>query len=225
MLDGNTPYVKRLQTIEFVSTLYLNALNTFFSSGTGVEHRTLTGFCKRQRASVFDSNQFGLRGLLAQSVKELNESQWVFFRYAILEIVHCKHAYETLLYELNTASGTSLSEAYRNNLPSLIYAIIQIRNQYIEAAVNVSLNSTEFKQAIQLLKARSLGEGKSEEEIENLIKQQEADRKTEVEEKCKQNIKASLGEFVQDDKIAKRLLENVAGESLPRLIPMSEFDS
>lgn len=212
MLDAGTPYDRRIQIIEFVSNLYINALNTYFSSGTESEHRTLSGFVNESRTKVFDPNQLGLRGLLSQSVKELNESQWIFFRYAILEIVHCKHAYETLLYGLNTVDDVFLAEAYRRNLPNLSYAILEVRNQYIEAAVNTSLNSTEFKQEIQFFKARSIGEGKSEEEIEQLIQQREAERKAEVEEKCKQNIRASLGEFAKAEKISDRLLENVSRE-------------
>ncbi|MFO7030471.1 hypothetical protein B9T07_14035 [Limnospira fusiformis CCALA 023] len=210
MLDTGTPYDRRLQVIKFVSNLYLNALNTYFSSGTEVEHRTLTGFVNEPRAKVFAPNEIGLRGLLSQSVKELNESQWLFFRYAILEMVHCKHAYETLLQGLNTATDVSLSEAYRRNLPYLTYGIVEVRNQYIKAAVDTSLNSTEFKQEIQLVKAKSIGEKKSEEEIAKLIEQLEAERKAEVQEKCKQNIKASLGELAKDDKISSRLLENVS---------------
>lgn len=215
MIDAGTPYDRRLQVIEFVANLYLNALNTYFSSNTGIEHRTLTGFVKEPRAKVFDRNQLGLRGLLDPSVKELNESQWIFFRYAILEMVHCKHAYQTVLDGLNTVSDASLAEAYKRNLPNLIHTMIQIRNQYIEAAINSSLNSTEFKQDIDLLKARSSGEGKSEEEIENLIKQREAEKTAEVRKKCAENITASLGEFLQQKQIANRLLnklENITVE-------------
>lgn len=218
MLDTGTPYDRRLQVIEFVSNLYLNAMNTYFSSGTEVEHRTLKGFVNEPRAKVFAPNELGLRGLLAQSVKELNESQWSFFRYAILEMVHCQHAYETLLHGLNTATDVSLAEAYRRNLPYSVYAMIQMRNQYIDAAVNSSLNSTEFKQEIQLLRARCQGEGKTQEEIEKLISQRESEKTAEIGEKCKKNIKASLGEFAKEDKITNRLLENPTGRDLEETV-------
>ncbi|MDT9176809.1 MAG: DNA sulfur modification protein DndB [Limnospira sp. PMC 1291.21] len=218
MLDTGTPYDRRLQVIEFVSNLYLNAMNTYFSSGTEVEHRTLKGFVNEPRAKVFAPNELGLRGLLAQSVKELNESQWSFFRYAILEMVHCQHAYETLLHGLNTATDVSLAEAYRRNLPDSVYAMIQMRNQYIDAAVNSSLNSTEFKQEIQLLRARCQGEGKTQEEIEKLISQRESEKTAEIGEKCKKNIKASLGEFAKEDKITNRLLENPTGRDLEETV-------
>ncbi|HIK11148.1 MAG TPA: hypothetical protein IGS52_12900 [Oscillatoriaceae cyanobacterium M33_DOE_052] len=212
MLDSDTRYDRRMQVIEFVSNLYLNALNTYFSSGSDVEHRTLTGFVKELRSKVFDPNQLGLRGLLAQSVKEINESHWIFFRYAVLEIVHSKHAYASVLDGLSQTSETWLAEAYIRNLPNLIYTMIQVRHKYIEAAVNTSLNSTEFKQELQLVKARSIGEGKSDEEIKSLLEQLAAERTAEVEEKCKENIKASLGELAKEEKIVNRLLASVPVE-------------
>jgi len=205
LLEPVTPYDRRLQVIKFVSNLYIATLNAYFSSGSDVEHRTLTGLVNEPRASVFDPNQLSLRGLLAQSVKELNESQWVFFRYAILEIIHSKHAYEALLNGLNTASDPSLAEAYRSYLPNMIDSILGLREQYIAAAVQTSLNSTESKQEIQLLKARLTGEGKSETEIAQIIKARTDSREKEVRDKCKQNITASLGEFAKADRILSRL--------------------
>jgi hypothetical protein len=78
VLEPGTSYDKRLQLIDFISGLFINALNTYFSSGADVDHRTLTGFVNESRVRVFDQNQLGLRRLLSFSVKELNERQWVF---------------------------------------------------------------------------------------------------------------------------------------------------
>jgi hypothetical protein len=211
--EVNTPYDKRCQVIAFVSNLYIDLLNAYFSSGSDTEHRILTGFVKEPRARVFDANQLSLRGLLAQSVKELNERQWIFFRYAILEIVHSKYAYKVLLDRLNTSSEPSLAKAYRDYLPNLINSVLQLREEYIEAAVNTTLNSAEFKQELQLLRARLLGERKPEDEIDEIVKQRCESVKTEVREKCKQNISASLGELAKADKILNRLLASPADET------------
>lgn len=97
MLEPNTSYDQRVKSIKFVSSLYVNALNAYFSSDASIEHYTLTGLVKEPRVKVFDPHELGLRGLLAQSVKELNEKQWVFFRYAILEMLHSKYAYKTMV--------------------------------------------------------------------------------------------------------------------------------
>ncbi|MBC6479608.1 MAG: hypothetical protein GDA56_19360 [Hormoscilla sp. GM7CHS1pb] len=203
---SSTEYDRRIQIVEFVSSMYLTALNTYFSSDSDVEHRTLEGFVNEERARVFDPNKPSLRGLLAQSVKNLDASQWAFFRYAILEIVHSKHAYQALLKKLDTASDPSIADAYRQELPNLIKMIIDLREeQYVESAVKTSLNSTEFQQEISQLEAGLKSEGKSQTEIEQNLKEEKDSRETEVKEKCKQNIYASLGEFANADKILNRL--------------------
>lgn len=79
MLSAGTGYDRRLKVIEFVSGMYLSALNMYFSAGADVQHRTLKGFVKEKRARVFDPDRPSLRGLLAQSVKNLDASQWAIF--------------------------------------------------------------------------------------------------------------------------------------------------
>ena len=205
LLSAGTGYDRRLRMIEFVSSMYLAALNLYFSSDSDVKHRTLKGLIEEKRARVFDPNQPSLRGLLAQSVKNLDASQWAFFRYAILEIVHSKHAYEALLDKLNTASDPLIARAYRLQLPNLTDLIDSLRYRYIKSAVETSIKSTEFKQKISLLNARLKGEGKSQDKIAQNIAEKEASKEKEVREQCKQNISASLGEFADADRIANRL--------------------
>lgn len=162
-----------------------------------------------------------MRGLLAQSVKELNESQWIFFRYAVLEIVHCKYAYEALLEGLEHHELSDIAQTYREFLPDLINSILNLREGYIQSAVNSGLNSKEFKQELQLLQARLLGEGKSPEEIETNQNQATTQKETEIREICEQNISASLGEFAKADEIIDRLSGNASVED-PDVILQNE---
>ncbi len=205
VMEPGTAYKRRLQIIKFVTGLYIDALNEYFSTRSETEHRRLTGLINESRAKVFDSTQLGLRGLLAQSVRELNERQWVFFRYAILEIVHSKHAYSSLLQGLNTADDPSLAEIYRNYLPDLVKSILLLREHYTSNAVQTALNLPEFKMELETLKARSLGEGKSEEEAEEIVRQRVEAMEKEIREKSRDHIAASLGEFAKVDKIVNRL--------------------
>ena len=73
------PYQDRVKLIKFVTEVYLAALNTYFTPTSNTVHRTLAGYIAETRASVFDPNDRGLRGLLAMSVNELNERRWRFF--------------------------------------------------------------------------------------------------------------------------------------------------
>ncbi|KYC40739.1 hypothetical protein WA1_24175 [Scytonema hofmannii PCC 7110] len=213
LIEPGISYNRRFQVIEFITNLYIAALNTYFSSNSDVEHRTLTGFVNEDRTRIFDPNHLSLRGLLSQSISELNEEQWIFFRYAILEIIHSKYAYKTVLNQLNTDSAPSLAEAYKNSLPNIIDSILKLRADYIEAAVKKTLNSNEYKQEIQMLYARLTGEGKDANEIEKTVQQRQDIVESEVREKSKQNIYASLGEFAKAEKIVNRLLSITVEET------------
>ncbi|BAQ67037.1 DNA sulfur modification protein DndB [Geminocystis sp. NIES-3709] len=218
-MQPDSKYEDRLNIVKFINNLYLNALNQYFSSDSNTEHRTLTGFVKESRTKVFDPNELGLRGLLAQSVKELNETQWIFFRYAILEIVHSKYSSEALLTFLNNPDNSSLSQKYRELLPELVNSLLNLRDGYIKKAVDSALNSKEFNQEILLLKAGLKGEGKSDEEINEQEQQKRNQTETSIRDKCRENISASLGKFTEADKIIDRIskqssLENVNSESV-----------
>ncbi len=206
ILEPGATYDSRLRLINFVSDLIISALNAYFSSNADVDHRTMTGFVNESRVKVFDQNQLGLRRLLSFSVKELNERQWVFFRYAILELVHCKYAYQSASDNLVNAEDPSLAFAYRSYLPELIEKVLGLREQYISAAVRVALSNSAFDLETKMLKARLEGEGRLETEIEDILKEKESTKQAEVFEECKQNISASLGEFVKADKILARLV-------------------
>lgn len=205
VLEPGTSYERRIHLIDFVSELFINALNTYFSSNADVDHRTLTGFVNESRVKVFDQNQLGLRRLLSFSVKELNERQWVFFRYAILEIVHCKYAYQSVLNDLDNAAEPSLAVTYRGYLPELMEKVLNLREQYIAAAIRSALTNSTFELELRMLRARLQGEGKLEAEIDDVIKEKQLEKQSEVLDECKQNISASLGEFAKIGKLVNRL--------------------
>ncbi|WP_414542142.1 hypothetical protein [Nostoc sp. CCY0012] len=210
----DSPYKERLETVKFICNLYIASLNKYFSSNADTEHRTLTGFIKESRIKVFDPNELGLRGLLTQSVKELNETQWIFFRYSILEIVHSKYGYEALLGILETQENISLSQRYIEVLPELINSFLKLREGYIQKAVDSGLKSKEFNQEILLLKERLKGAGKSETEVDEQAAQKINDTEKEIRDKCKENISASLGEFAKADKLISRISNKLSVDDI-----------
>lgn len=199
-----TPYEERLRITQFISDLYLNALNKYFSSKSDTLHYTLTGYITESRVNVFNPSELGLRGLLSLSVRELNESQWIFFRYAILEIIHCKYAHQGLLEILNKPENQDLAQKYFDNLPTIINSIIQLRQEYIDKAINSILNSKEYKNQEELRKAQFKGEGLSKEEIELKIEEQKKEKQKEIEESARENIRASLGELSDKNRLLER---------------------
>jgi DNA-sulfur modification-associated len=202
ILEPGTVYAKRLRLIDFVSDIIVNALNTYFSSDSTVEHHTFTGLVNESRINVFDQNELGLRRLLS---KELNERQWTFFRYAILEMVHCRYSYRTVLHDLNSVDDSALADMYKNCLPELIENILRLREQYIVNMINSVLS--EFELDTKVLKARLEGEGKSDVEIDEIVKEKELTKQSEVRDQCGQNISASLGEFASASEIIARIIE------------------
>lgn len=202
--NSYTPYEERLRITKFISDLYLNALNKYFSSKSNTLHHSLTGFIEESRVNIFTPSELGLRGLLSLSVKELNESQWIFFRYAILEIVHCKYSYQGLLDVLNQSDNQDLAQKYRNNLPTIIDSILQLRQEYIDKGINSGINSKEFKNQIELSKAQLKGKGLLSEEIDNKIQDITKEKATEIYQLARENIKASLGEFSNKNKLVER---------------------
>ncbi|GKT09161.1 DNA sulfur modification protein DndB [Desulforhabdus sp. TSK] len=200
-------YDKRITVINFVSDMYVKALNTYFSPGSETEHHTFAGYVKEPRAGVFATDRLGLRGLLSLSVRELNEKQWVFFRYAILEIVHSKYSFATIHEGLNSDGSQELKDAYLQCLPGLIQDVVKLRNGYIEKAVHASLGSPTFTREIELLKAELKGKGKTEDEVNESVSSKKKDESARVRVNCEHNIIASLGETATAEVIVQRLAE------------------
>ena len=85
MLSNDARYEERRRLTEKATDLIILGLNEFFQPANDTKHETLSGLVKEARINVFSTSEPGLRGLLALSVKQLNERQWPFFRYAIYE--------------------------------------------------------------------------------------------------------------------------------------------
>lgn len=200
MVSVGVCYEDRIKILMFVTDLYIEGLNSYFSEKSDVTHKTLKGLVNEKRVKVFEVSGLGLRGLLSQSVKELNERQWVFFRYAILEMVHSDHSCSAIKKKLNEVDE-ELRNKYRQCLPELASSVVKLREDYVDSAVNTKKNSSEFKQKLQVLEAGHKGEGKSITESQELIKQYVEDVEAEVRQECQENLIASLGNVASGEEI------------------------
>ena len=163
------PYQDRLKLVEFVTEVYLAALNTYFSPKENTVHRTLSGYIKESRASVFDSDALGLRGLLKMSVDELNERQWGFFRYAILEIVHSPFCWNVAKEKMAQIDSEWTLAWYKEALPRLVAGIISEREKYVKDAVEATVKGREFELLRMRTESEAIGAGKSEEQIKQIV--------------------------------------------------------
>ena len=190
---AGTSYDQRAANAKFISALYLNGLNTLFSV-SATKHKTLAGYASESRAHAFDGSTDGFRGLLqAGNVRELNEKQWEFFRFVVLEIVHSKRAFDKVNEVLVDPQWTNQVGAYRNALPALLGELDQLRGKYIEAAVRASTSTPEFSRQCVQAEADAKASGKSETEAKEVVDKMIASKRQEVELVCKQHLVASLG--------------------------------
>ena len=199
------PYQDRLKLVEFVTEVYLTALNTYFSPKKATLHRTLTGYIHEPRTSVFDANSPGLRGLLAMSVNELNERQWRFFRYTVLEIVHSQFCWETSQQKMKQMNNEWALEWYKEAIPRLVDGIISERKKYVEDAVEATVKGREFELLRMRTESEARGAGKSEEQIRQIVDELKVTRRKEAEENAHRHLKSSLKIVEKKEDMVKRL--------------------
>ena len=201
-------YHDRLQLVKFVTEAYLAALNTYFSPKDDTVHQGLTGYIREPRASVFDANSPGLRGLLAMSVNELNERQWRFFRYAILEIVHspfCWHAAQEKMKQMDCKWALTW---YKEAIPKLVGGLLSERAKYVEDAVEAAVKGSEFESLKMQTEFKAKGAGRTQEEILQLVEELQESRREDAAESTRSHLKASLKSVESKSTMIQRLSAN-----------------
>lgn len=195
-------FKEREQINKDISILIIQGLNNAFELQSKkqniktIQENLLLGF--------FTVENLGIRSLLRMSVNELNEKQWVFFRYAILEVVFSNLEKKTLdLISIETKS------LLKNKLKDIVEFIYESRNNYTQKAIEYALNENAFKQNIEIEKSRMNGEGKSLEDIEKVIKSKKDLLVKEIEEKAKENLKATLKKAYREKDKLQEYLDNI----------------
>jgi hypothetical protein len=192
ILPPAADYALRAATTKFVSSLFLGALNSLFST-TQTKHRTLSGYVTEPRASAFDSEMPGFRGLLAATnVRELNERQWEFFRYLVFEVVHSRMASSSVLAVLNAPENASLAAAFRTALPSVLNDVETLRTRYFDLAFRTAANMPDYKRELDMLEMRAKTDGKSDSDVKLLIEEELTKKRASVIEICRNHFRASL---------------------------------
>jgi hypothetical protein len=188
-------YAHRARSAQFLSRLYLSSLNSMFATGSA-KHRSLTGYVSESRAQAFDGSSEGFRGLLqAGNVRELNEKQWEFFRFVVLEVVHSKRAFEKANEVLNDDQWADQAKIYRAILPDLLKDLDPLRKRYFDAAVRASISAPDFNRQCLQAEADAKAAGKSDKEAREIVDALVAAKRQEVELLCQRHLSASLGKL------------------------------
>lgn len=202
-------YEKRLELVKFVTEVYLTSLNQYFSPNKETLHMTLAGYFNEPRSSVFDVNAYGLQGLLAMSVNELNERQWPFFRYAILEIVHSTHSWKSAQSKMVQMDSGWKLDWYKSAIPRLVNGILSEREKYVNAAVEASVKGREFEDLKMRTETEEKVAGKSPEEIQQIVEFLQKSRKTAARENALNHLKASLEIAEEKEDMVVRLMKGL----------------
>jgi hypothetical protein len=210
--DAAPSYQKRMGVMAFLSELLVSGLNQYVMPSNDTIHKTLSGLIKERRSHIFDPDMPGLRRLLRLSgVVELNERQWPFFRYAILEMVHSRYGRVAVRRRLE--DDEMMGQLYSSKLPKVAQLIVNRRREYMDSAVRRALEASDFKQDLEKRRAHLEGKGKRDTEIDNEIRQKQKDKETEIKDLCAECVKASLGKQEDDEAIVRECLltDNTGG--------------
>ncbi|MBI2377779.1 MAG: hypothetical protein HYV07_27500 [Deltaproteobacteria bacterium] len=186
-------YSRRIALTKALAEGWVAGLNAYWSRDD-VQHRTVTQDMRQDtRFGVFDTDRRGLRAVHALSVKELNEREYSFFRYAVLELVHSKRGLPALLKCVGESAD--ICAMYRAKLPTIAKLICDMRKSYLEAGQRTALGSNEAKIQIALVRAEAERAGRSADEDQARF---EADRRAGVAAKFSSFLEAAVDECTLD---------------------------
>jgi hypothetical protein len=210
---AHTPflYEQRKELLAFITRAFLAGLNSYFSPEEAATHRSLTGYFKEPRASVFDQNASSLRGLFAMRGGELNERQWPFFRYLVLELVHSKRGWEAAVEAMGGDAADWKVQWYRQTLLTLVDGVFADRAKLVDDAVRAHLADRQFQTLLEQRRYQEKGAGKEDAEIEALIGGLVQTRKDEATGITTAHLKASLGVVESKEAMLARLQAAMPG--------------
>jgi len=195
-------YDERLKTTDRLTRSLIAGLNAYLSDPAKRPRKERAGLLDESRSRVFDSASFGLRGLLYLSTKELNERQWLFFQYAVLEIVHSHYGLQAFAEEMRTADRP-LAERYSEIAPAVTEAIHHRREAYVVKAEQAAVSASDFQRELDVQRGLLRGEKKTEKQIEEAIETRTEEVRSSARDLARQHLKASLGQL--DSNHAKAL--------------------
>jgi len=226
-MPSGTPlaYEDRAKLVRFVCRTFVGGLNRFFTPDEKSKHRTLAGFFKEPRASVLDVSATGLRGLHAMQGGELNERQWPFFRYVVLELIHSRAAWPAATAAMSVDPNDKGCEWYRKALPGLIQTLVEERQKYVQLAIKSHIEDRQFTILLEQRKFTEKGAGKQDDEIEGIIQELVKKRTIEAQGITDAHLKASLGAIETTETMLKRVQGEMPTGSSELTAPTPPIDS
>jgi hypothetical protein len=213
LLAASVKYDERVSVIRNITDMFVDCLNVYFSPLNDTKHNTLTGYIEDKRVKIFDSQSLGLRGLLRMSVNELNERQWPFFRFLIMEVVHCPVASKPIMERFVAASPGSFEELYKAKLLDILTDVAKVRASYISDAEEASMKTSEFKTKLLTTEVQKKAEGIEEKDVVKALELLKKEQRQIARDQAKAHLRATLGKIETPQQIANRILGIDSGMS------------
>jgi hypothetical protein len=194
LLSPEDSYETRLTITTSTSSRIVASLNNFFSENGSTIHRTFTGLVTEPRVNVFSNHHNGLRGLLNMSLAspKIDEKEWVFFRYAICEVIFSKYN-KKFLEQFLQERDSIFAERFSDKLELLLNGLKSIRNLYIDKAVARALSDSNFTNSLEMERITMEANKISSNEIEAHLNKKKEELEANIKALCANHINASLG--------------------------------
>jgi hypothetical protein len=217
LVEPGTTWQDRLSCTHFVSRLFLAGTNSFFATSATV-HKSLSGYVTETRSRAFEASEQGFRGLLAAGgVRELNEKQWEFFRWVVLEIVHGRGATSAVKAVLTDTQYGEWPARYVEELHSIVEPMLDMRTRYFDSAVRFALSQAVFTRELDLLRAANEAAKMPAMDVQADEDARKAAKEKEIRDLAADHLKASLGNY---DKKPAKFLERISA-----LLPADDDDA
>ncbi|MBK7836807.1 MAG: hypothetical protein IPJ49_03775 [Candidatus Obscuribacter sp.] len=202
--DERLLYSDRLELTKFISQLFVIALDKTFSPDNETKHRTLAGVVMAPRSSAFDNSKPGLRGMLSERVSDINERIWSFFRYALLELLFSEQASAAVAAHINQ-NGNKWAQKFADKLPHLAESLIRMRIEQTEKIEDAYLKQADFLQVLMQETAIANAKERSSDEIADLRRKLEDDRRTLARKRVSEHLNASVGPMLTAKEMVERI--------------------
>ena len=196
VIDHDVDYYKRLRVTKFVSACYLAATNTLFPASI-TEHESLKGYIKNSRAKIFQRDALGFRGILSDSgVTELNEKQWIFFRYVCFETLLSTDGAVAVKAVLDKPEFSDLAELFKSKFQELATYTAEFRAGYLEKATAVRLASQDNQDKLAKIRSEAQALNLDEGAIESQLLFAREQIRNDAKARFRQHLSAALGSGV-----------------------------
>ncbi len=198
-------YDERVVITKKITDIVIESINIYFPDESSKAYRSENGIYSEARINIFSLEDPGLRLLLKLgNKKEINEKDWVFFKYALLEILLSKYCLEFFVREFKDFFSKKYPGHEIVILDKIVDYVFSERAGYIEKAKDFQLESDdEYNEWVSQKKYKSENNLPIE-DLEEKINQ----HLREVEKKIYRYIKASTGREIKDKDAMKKIIND-----------------